>query len=68
MLSLLYGAVGLMSLNQRDEMLQEGKLKLEHDDVTATTSSLKTILMQNQQTLSATQMSEGTPGAYLEKS
>ena len=68
MLSLLYGAVGLMSLNQRDEMLQEGKLKLEHDDVTATTSSLKTILMQNQQTLSATQMSEGTPGAYLENS
>ena len=68
MLSLLYGAVGLMSLNHRGEVLQEGKLKLERDDVSATTSSLKTILMQNQQTMSATQMSEATPGARFEKS
>ena len=44
MLSLLYGSVGLMSLNDRQE-LQEGKLKLARDDVSATTSSLKTILM-----------------------
>ena len=45
MLSLLYGAVGVMSLDHRSDVIQEGKLKLQKEEVSATATSLATILM-----------------------
>ena len=42
MLSLLYGAVGVMSLDHRSDVIQEGKLKLESDEeIAATATSLQ---------------------------
>ena len=45
MLSLLYGAVGAMSLDHRADVIQEGKLQLEEErEVRQTTNSLAAIL------------------------